>query len=300
MNNFFNKFITQDFWRIGLIQAPSISVINHGLEKFDIKWFNFTKKDFEADPFIFMINKKYFIAYEIFDYSHGNGKIECVDLEGNRYPFFDDINAITGHKSYPFIFKENGNIYSIVETSDLDEISIYFFNGAKFIKKKTLLNNEKYIDTNIKKIDNIFYLFTSTANEPFKQLLFYSDSLFGEYQLHPSSPISNNKKNGRNGGPIIEDNGRYYRIGQNCEHTYGGSLQVMQIEIISTDNYQERYFKDVMPTKPFSDGIHTLSYWGDCTVIDSKNILVSYKNIYRKIKYLCMIKLGIEKPFFKK
>lgn len=293
-----NKFITQDFWRIGIIQKSPISVIDQGLHALDIQWLNCSTKDFEADPFIFMIDNTYFIAYEIFDYSHGNGKIECIDLEGNRYPFFDDINAVTGHKSYPFVFEENNNIYTIVETSDLNEAAIYQYNGYKFVKKSVLLDNGKYIDTNIKKIKDIYYLFTSTADEPFEQLLFYSDSLLGDYRLHPSSPIANDKKNGRNGGPIIEDNGNFYRIGQNCEHTYGGSLQVMKITHISSDLYQEQHYKDVMPVEPFSDGVHTLSSWGDLTVIDSKNIVVKYQNIYRKIKYLLMIKLGIEKPFF--
>ncbi|MCF7353041.1 hypothetical protein [Vibrio sp. CK2-1] len=300
MKSLLSKFTTQDFWRIGLIQHNPISIIEHGLKEFDIQWFNFTEKDFEADPFIFMLGEKHFIAYEIFDYSHGNGKIECVDLKGKRYPFFDDINTITGHKSYPFIFEEAGDIYCIVETSDLNEITLYQFNGSKFVKHKTLLSDGKYIDSNIKKINHVFYLFTSTADDPFKQLLFYSDTLLGGYQLHPASPIANDIKNGRNGGPIIEDNGQYYRVGQNCQHTYGGSLQVMKITTISNTEYQEQHFKDLMPVEPFSDGIHTLSYWGNTTVIDSKNILVKYSNIYRKIKYLFMVKLGIEKPFFDK
>lgn len=298
MKEILNKLTQQDFWRIGLIRQNPIAIIEHGLKELDIQWFNFTRKDFEADPFIFMINKKHYIAYEIFDYSHGNGKIECVDLEGNRHPFFNDINTITGHKSYPFVFEEAGDLYCIVETSDLNEITLYKFNGKKFVKTKTLLGDRKYIDTNIKKINDIFYLFTSTADDPFKQLLFYSDTLLGEYQIHPSSPIANDIRNGRNGGPIIEDKGLYYRAGQNCEHTYGGSLQIMKITAISPTEYQEQHFKDLMPVAPFPDGIHTISYWGNMTVIDSKNILVKYSNIYRKIKYLFMVKFSIEKSFF--
>ncbi len=34
-------------------------------------------------------------------------------------------------------------------------------------------------------------------------------------------------------------------------------------------------------------------------VIDSKNILTKYSNIYRKMKYLAMVKLNVEKPFFR-
>ncbi len=52
--------------------------------------------------------------------------------------------------------------------------------------------------------------------------------------------------------------------------TYGGSLKVMHITELSKTVYKEVFFKDVMPVAPFSDGIHTLSYWDNMTVIDSK------------------------------
>ncbi|MBD1577874.1 hypothetical protein HC723_15875 [Vibrio sp. S11_S32] len=166
-----------------------------------------------------------------------------------------------------------------------------------------MLSGAKYVDTCVKQIDDTFYLFTSTADEPFKQQLFFSDSLLGDFQAHPCSPIANDKAFGRNGGPIIErtddySSSEYYRVCQNCAVTYGGSLKVMKITEISKSRYKEEFFNDVMPIEPFSDGIHTLSCWDNMTVIDSKNILTKYSNIYRKIKYLVMVKLGTEIPFF--
>ncbi|OBU29449.1 hypothetical protein [Photobacterium kishitanii] len=295
-----NKFTDQDFWRIGLIREHPLDVIINGLNAYDIHWFNFTDKDFEADPFVFTLNNKDYIAYEIFDYSHGNGKIECVDFDGKRYSFFDDVNKIVGHKSFPFTFEEENELYSIVETSDLNELALYKFTGVKFEKVKTLLSGEKYIDTCIKKVDGIFYLFTSTSDQPFKQQLFFANSLLGDYQTHPCSPIANDKAFGRNGGPIVDRDNNYYRVCQNCAITYGGSLKVMHITELSKTVYKEVFFKDVMPVAPFSDGIHTLSYWDNMTVIDSKNILSKYGNIYRKINYLAMVKLGKEIPYFGK
>ena len=294
------KIIDQDFWRIGLIREHPLDVIINGLNSYDIHWFNFTDKDFEADPFVFTLNNKDYIAYEIFDYSHGNGKIECVDFYGNRYDFFEDVNKIVGHKSFPFIFEEEKELYSIIETSDLNEISLYKFNGIKFEKIKVLLSDGKYIDSCIKKVDGVFYLFTSTSNDPFKQQLFFADTLLGNYQQHPCSPIANDNAFGRNGGPIIDRDNNYYRVCQNCAITYGGSLEVMKITTLSKTAYREEFFKDIMPVAPFSDGIHTLSYWGNITVIDSKNILTKYSNIFRKIKYLGMVKFGKEIPFFDK
>ncbi|MFV0575454.1 MAG: hypothetical protein ACK5NC_08620 [Vibrio sp.] len=291
------KLKQQDYWRIGLIPSSAKDIIKSDLSKFEIKWFSFTEKDFEADPFIFEIKGKQYIAYEIFDYDHGNGKIACADLDGNHHDFFNDINKITGHKSYPFVFENDGDIFAVAETGDLNEVTLYKFNGEQFEKAKVLLTGEKFVDTTIKKFNNTFYLFTSTIDGPFKQQLFYSDSLFGDFTKHPASPIANSIKCGRNGGSIIEDESYLYRIGQNCERTYGGSLTIMKITTLTKDAYKEEWFKEIMPVAPFSDGIHTLSSWGDTTVIDSKNILTRNLNIYRKIKYLLMVKLGIEKAF---
>ena len=298
--NWVKKFTDQDFWRIGLIRKHPLDVIINGLNAYDIHWFNFTDKDFEADPFIFKLNDKDYIAYEIFDYSHGNGKIECVDFDGKRYDFFEDVNKILGHKSFPFIFEEENELYSIIETSDLNEISLYKFNGIKFEKVKVLLSDGKYIDSCIKKVGGVCYLFTATSNDPFKQQLFFAATLLGNYQQHPCSPIANDNAFGRNGGPIIDRDNNYYRVCQNCAITYGGSLKVMKITTLSKTAYREEFFKDIMPVAPFSDGIHTLSYWGNMTVIDSKNILTKYSNIFRKINYLAMVKFGKEIPFFDK
>ncbi|ENM5768302.1 hypothetical protein V4V57_004097, partial [Vibrio mimicus] len=298
INKIFRKFFEQDVWRIGIVNLDLSEVIERNISESDIKWLNMTSKDYEADPFIFECNNQKFIAYEIFDYLHGNGKIKCVTLDGQSHDeMFSELNAVKGHKSFPFTFEENGNLYCIPETSDLNEISLYKFNQpkGKFVKLGNLMQGEGYIDSCIKQIDGMYYLFTSTASEPYKQRLFYSSELLGKYVEHPRSPVANSIEHGRNAGGIIDCRLGLFRVSQNCINGYGSKIHIMKISEITPTTYSENLVNIITPTRHDLTGIHTFSSWGNVSVIDAKKSITKKRNLFRKsiFKLLKLLKLEI-------
>ena len=288
-----NKLFYQEYWRIGYCYY------DNDLTDFKVdnkcEWLNVDDIDYEADPFVFKIDGKHYIAYEAFDYLKGNAKLRCVDLNGMKYDFFDEVNSSYGHKSYPFIFTHEHETYCIPEESDRNGLFLYKFNTEtkRFTFIHQILNDGNYIDSSILYLNNLFYILTSTSDEPYKQRLFYSPGLLNTFIEHQSSPIIESKKYGRNGG-LINYNGSYFRISQNCSRYYGENLELNLIDQISESRYSEQSTVSIHAGNNFDHGIHTLSYCDGVIVFDSKKRVFKLSNLFRKAINKILKKIGIE------
>lgn len=294
------KLFGQDIWRIGIVNNKAGEILKDGfIEDSYVHYLQVDSYDYEADPFIFKLNNNYHIAYEVFDYNHTNGKLLCVDLDGNKIDIFSDINKVKGHKSFPFIIDNDGELYCIPETSDLNKISIYKYSesGNKFQDEEVILNGDRFIDSFLYTDSTGFYLFTSTLDNEFSQKLFFSKKIIGPYVEHQCSPIISDSKYGRNGGGIILIDGLLFRVAQNCEKTYGGSLCFMRILTITPEKYEEEFYNEIFPPKKNSSGIHTFSSIDEYVVFDYKVVTYKFVNLFRKIFFKISKKFSFEIPY---
>lgn len=286
------KFFGQDVWRIGIIEAPFETVLELDDLSEKVTWVEInSRNDYEADPFVFKIEMNYYIAYEEFDYLQGNAKLNCIDLFGNKYDFFENINNIKGHKSFPCIYNDGGNIYCLPEEGDRGGLFLYKYNSShgRFEYIAQLLGGGKYIDSCVTNINSMYYIFTSTITEPFKQKLFVANEITGPYVEHPASPITIDKSHGRNGGCVTFAENKIFRIAQNCSETYGGSISIFTIDEINSLKYRESLVREITPITPYNLGIHTISSLDDYTVIDGKNVKYNIGNLFRKTIYKLML-----------
>lgn len=294
-----SKMFELEQWRIGIVHQSLNEVLTMGVQPNNMEWFPVQHYDFVADPFLFTLDHQQYLACEVFDYLRGKGKLKCFDLSGKEYPFFDAINALGGHKSYPLVMEHQGDYYAIPETSDRREVALYRFDRAtqQFVWHQALLSGGDYVDTSVVEHQGYWYLFTSGASDPFTQHLFISDEFAGPYQEHPLSPICRDVCGGRNGGAILKHEGDLYRLGQNCDGGYGKSLLVIRINTLTPTDYSESYVNELHPVAPYSDGIHTLAHDGDTTIIDAKIHTYYLKNLLKKTIFKIMERFDIERPY---
>lgn len=280
LKKFSDKLFYQDLWRVGYFKLEG-DIRDIALPN-DINWLKLSNYDYEADPFLFKVGNDIFIAYEVFDYLKGNGKLAAVDLNGNSHDFFVNINSIKGHKSYPFMFEHDDEVYCLPEESDTKNLVLYKLDKNKltFDKYATILEEDAYIDSNLYFVDSIYYISTSTASEPFKQRLFYANNIEGKYYEHPCSPIVNSDVNGRNGG-FIKCSSDLFRVSQNCSNFYGENLNVNRITV-SKNSYSEEIVNKIHPGSDFSRGIHNISFLEGIIVVDSKIRVFRLSNPLRK------------------
>ena len=95
--------------------------------------------------------------------------------------------------------------------------------------------------TNIAEIDG-----APTTDELF---LFHASSPLGDqWHPHPLNPIVSDARYARSAGALITIDGRIYRPSQKCTPHYGHGLNLFEVAVLSTTDYEEHLVSQVLPT----------------------------------------------------
>lgn len=252
---------------------------------FRLKPIKLPKKEFWADPFIFNHNNDNYIFFENYNYTTKKGKISCGKITNNELTDIADVIETDYHLSYPFIFKENEDIFLMPESSANNRLEIY--KCIKFPTEwelhTTAFENEKvadaffYIDK-----DKTKWLFINKQmdiNAPFEsELYIYKVNSFDlkDLEPHKNNPVMINSEIARNGGPIFEYENEIYRPSQaNIDGIYGRALNINKIEKLTIDEYIENTIVTTYPN--FHKGLISMHH------LHQSNGLFVIDAAYRKI-----------------
>lgn len=214
--------------------------------------------DYCADPFLFFNNGSLWLFYETLGMEKiggiwPKGVIGCFKLEGTTWVqqgiVLDKPNC---HLSYPQVFEEDGHVYMIPESYQAHEIALYEAEDfpRKWVHLKTLVVGD-YVDSTLLKVENHYYLITvsqkpGTWGE--SPEIWHSDSLLGEWKPHPQGErVNRSRRLRRNGGYVLQDKGRLWRIAQDCNGGYGKRVFKVPILKISPTEYLEGDAQLVFP-----------------------------------------------------
>lgn len=215
----------------------------------------------EADPFLFVQNDRLFLFYESKKWkSPGVLKmVSTTDLKHWTKP--KTVLQEPYHLSFPWVFEEDGQVYMLPETGADNSIRVYkAINHAltefKFVKELHRFHGDAVItqgygDSCIYKKGGKYYLFTQLQYKDHVNTmeLYVSDSLMGEYHLHPCSPIQHNQKIGRNAGSLMGYEGKLLRFSQDCTNRYGDNVHISEITHITPSEYEEKVIQEnIIPT----------------------------------------------------
>ncbi|MEO9892803.1 hypothetical protein [Aurantibacter sp.] len=238
------------------------------------------KNEFWADPFLFQHKNETYVFFENYPYSTKRGKISCGKLKDDKIIDVVDILDLDYHLSYPFVFKENGEIFLMPESSENQRLDIYkclqfphtwelhssAFEG-ELVADAFFYNDEQ----------NIKWLFLNKGAEttvPLEnELHIYkveSGDMLKNLTPHHQNPVLIDSRIARNGGAIFNYNNEVYRPSQcNDQGIYGRALNINKIKKLSLEEYEEETIKTVEPD--FYKGlmsIHHLHQTDDSFVID--------------------------------
>ena len=143
--------------------------------------------------------------------------------------------------SYPFVFQWDGTYYMIPEAHT--ETSVRLYRAVEFpdrwVYERDLLTGDHFISSTLVRFNERWWLFTAReGNETLR--LFMADSLTGPWTEHPQSPVVARDLNTARpaGRPFVLD-GVLYRLGQDCDPTYGNQVRAFRITEISPATYRE-------------------------------------------------------------
>jgi hypothetical protein len=244
------------------------------------RWIDPPKGSFWADPFAFEINGKCWLFFEDYSYRQRRAHIACAEISaqgalGTPLVCLDDPGR---HYSYPHIFRAGSDIFMIPESANSDSVTLFRCQQFpdKWVREATLLQG-KFVDTTVWEHGGLWWLMTTSA-EPSSRagslLLFYSESVRGEWHFHPANPISTDIRRNRGAGRVFRNHTQLIRPSQSCAPSYGYSFTFNEITELSKTSYSERSFKTITPDacKGLS-GIHTYNHAGNLELIDGSTNL---------------------------
>lgn len=238
------------------------------------------KNEFWADPFIIKYNDENYVFFENYNYKTKKGKISCGKISGNNLINIVDVLERDYHLSYPYVFKEDGNIFLMPETNHNNRLEI--FKCINFPNKwelfTTAFEGEKVADaffyTDKFNIKWLFLNKKADSNSPMDSELYIykvNSSDLKDIEPHKNNPVIINSQIARNGGSIFEYNNEIYRPSQaNIEGVYGRALNINKINKLSLDEYKEETVVTTFPN--FHKGLismHHLHQSDDVFVIDA-------------------------------
>lgn len=212
------------------------------------------KGRFLADPFVIEYNGDNFIFVEDLFFNDMKGRISVIKVDEQKYELLGVVLEEKFHLSFPFVFKDAGDIYMIPETSNNGDIRLYKSTEFpfKWEFKQQLMSDVDAADTMIIKNENLWFMLTNICSAKIgdhqsELHIFYSEDFKkGNWRpIESGNPVIINSLKGRNGG-FFRHNGELYRINQvHGQRHYGKSFKVNHIEVLSRKHYVENEVSDI-------------------------------------------------------
>lgn len=233
-------------WSIGIYTGPSPfhllapgSVSNPVLTASDVT-------DFEADilahPFMIVTDSLYYMFFTV---KYGATDEGGIGLAQSKNGFDWEYQQLVIKEpfvlSYPYVFRWKNDYYLIPEAHT--ETSVRLYRATDFPTKweyqGDLVSGDHFISASVVYYDSRWWMFVSPKGNDTLRLFFASD-LTGSWTEHPLSPVIVKDPNiARPGGRLLIFDDTLYRMGQDCDPSYGNQVHAFKITEISPTSYEE-------------------------------------------------------------
>lgn len=212
------------------------------------------KGRFLADPFVFEHSGSNYIFVEDFFFKENIGRISAIKVDGDKYEFLDVVLEEEFHLSFPFVFKEDDEIYMIPESHKNSDIRLYrcleFPN--KWELDQVLMSDVSAADTMLIKKQDTWFMLTNICSSGIEDHqselhIFYSENLKSNTwePIASGNPVIFDPLKARNGG-LFYNNENIYRVNQvHGQADYGKSFSVNEIVLLSKNEYIEKEVSNI-------------------------------------------------------
>lgn len=246
-----------------------------------IQWMQHKYKDrFFADPFILDVNNSEIqVLVEEFIYSEWKGRISLlvIDRQSLQLKSIQVLLNLESHLSFPFIFRENDELFIIPENAESGNLSMYLYDSKAYtLRKVRTILKEPVIDPVILYHNQKYFLYGSLKDKDTNGSLYgwVAKDLHDIFNPILHAPIITGKlSQARRGGDFFTVNGQLYSAVQSCVHSYGEALHICNVNILEDGLLQEDIITTLLPTVEYSYGLHTFNKYQDLCVVDGLTYL---------------------------
>ena len=240
----------RNLWTIGIFKGPSpfqlsapSNVKNPVLTGADVTDMKDLNVDTVAHPFLVAADARYYVFFTAKDLKADQGGIGLAESrDGLEWKFRRTVIRERFVLSHPCVFEWNNDYYLVPEAHT--ETSVRLYRATSFPDQWNyegdLIRGDHFISPTLTRYKDVWWLFTSApGNDTLR--LFHARDLKGPWTEHPQSPIVKKDLHTARpaGRPLVID-GTLYRLGMDCDPTYGSQVRAFQITDISFDRYAEK------------------------------------------------------------
>ena len=270
-----------DQWNVGLVKAPQSAFLDPAFRP-TIEWSGYREHiQFVADPFLLpspdnLVDGAARIMVEELNWSTERGRICELRIDGDGHTSITPLIDDGLHLSYPFAFVHNGVTYAMPECSESRAIRLYRLNPATgaWSPDHVLIENIDAVDATVFEYQDRWWLLHSGTKgcAPWSLYVWHAPDLLGPWQPHTANPVKTDARGSRPGGNVFWHEGQLYRPAQDGRYHYGYGLAIQRIDELTRETYRETTVREMAPDPrgEYRDGFHTLSGFGDYSVVDGK------------------------------
>lgn len=231
---------------------------------------------FWADPFPLTYHGRHFIFFEELPHDSLRGRLLAIEVFEHRDACAPVVVLERDyHLSYPHVFHWQGELYMVPETRNGGRVELLRCVDfpSRWELHKLILDDIRAVDATLWHQDATWWMFVNVAldggNTADELHLYFADSLQGDWQHHPASPLSADLRCARPAGPLFARDGVVFRPSQDSAECYGHALWLNQVEQMDRRVYRERSVARIAPDwHPAVSCVHTLGQAGRLTVLD--------------------------------
>lgn len=228
-----------------------------------------------ADPHVIQKNGKTHVFFEDLNIKDSKGRISHGVLQDNA--FIEPPQCVLEephHLSYPFVFEHQNDVFMVPETASNNAITLYKASPFphKWLPVKNLIDNINAADTTLLFHNGLWWMFTNamsliSIDERDQLMLFYAEDLLTDkWTAHPLNPVVTGVDRARMAGPVYQKDGALFRPSQFGATRYGFGINVAEISVLTTTDYQEQLVGRLSPDEYGTwIGCHTASRTGSAT-----------------------------------
>ena len=196
---------------------------------------------FVADPFLFPVDGRWFMFFEIWNRKRQLGEIGCA-VSGDllHWEYLGLALSEPFHLSYPHVFKAGGRFYLLPETKQAGAVRLY--RAREFPLTWTLereLFAGNYADPSPFFHEGRWWIFAQRGLDELR--IFHAPEPEGPWQRHADGPQwPGNRTYTRPAGRTIHYQNAIYRFAQDGSISYGNNVRMMEVNVLDPEAFLDR------------------------------------------------------------
>ena len=268
------RLVRHEEWHLGVVDRRIEQWLDPGFAP-PVRWLPLPAGHFAADPFAVVRDERVHVFFEDLDQRAGIGTIHHLVLDSGGRPSSPEQVLDPGVlASYPYLVEDGPDVFMLPEIAAAGELVLYRAEPfpTRWEPVQTLLPGVPALDPTVVRCGERWWLFATRLDRGPNSELFawHAERLVGPWIPHRNQPVKTDAGSARPAGTPFLHNGSIYRPSQDSSRTYGGRVVINRIDELTPTTFRETPVRVVEPTRPFRDGVHTLSAAGDWTLIDGK------------------------------